>query len=61
MTFFSSTELPTTQPAPTRAEPRTKAQWRTSVSGPMTQGAPKKAVGATLAVLCTHTWGARSS
>ena len=60
MTFFSSTELPTTQPAPTRAEPRMKAQWRTSVWGPMMQGAPRKAVGATWAVSCTHTWGVRS-
>ena len=61
MTFFSSTELPTTHPAPTRAEPRMKAQWRTSVSGPMMQGAPRKAVGATEAVLWTQTWGDRSS
>ena len=60
ITFFSSTELPTTQFSPTRAEPRIKAQWRISVLAPMMQGAPRNAVGATVAVLCTQTVGETS-
>ena len=44
MTFLSSQELPTTQLAPTRAEPRMNAQCRTSVSGPMMHGAPRYTV-----------------
>ena len=61
MTFFSSTELPTTQFSPTSAEPRTNAQCRTSVPAPMMHGAPRYAVGATVAVRCTHTCGATSA
>ena len=41
MTFLSSTELPTTQFAPTSAEPLMNAPCLTSVSGPMMQGAPR--------------------
>ena len=55
MTFFSSVELPTTQPLPTSAPPRMKAQCLTSVSGPMMQGPPSQAEGKTFALFATQT------
>jgi len=39
MAFFTSVELPTTQPAPMSALPRINAPGRTSVSGPTDSGA----------------------
>ena len=48
MTFFSSTELPTTQSAPTSAAERMNAQCLTSVRGPIIQGAPRYADGNTV-------------